>query len=357
VTDNLTGLIWLENANCAGGIMNWDSALTFANTLADGSSSHGGGDCGLSDLSAAGDWRLPNFFEAATLLHHGYTNPGLPNTIGLGQWIEGDPFTGVQTAYWASTYNPQNYQFAVRLVLHAPHMSSAPKTNEYAAWPMRGPDGGSSPAQVALKLAGGGIEFPDGSVQISAGGPPRVLVPKTGQVSCYNSSGSVISCTGTGQDGEYQNGAAWPNPRFTKRGDGTVKDNLTGLVWLEDANCSSGTKTWEAAITWANALSDGDCLLSDGSVPGEWRLPTTAEFSSLAYMETQNPAISNTDGTGHWANNDPFVNIVTGNFGYWTSTSWESSPASIHIGFPRSHTSYSDVKTQSLYAWPVREDR
>ncbi len=29
----------------------------------------------------------------------------------------------------------------------------------------------------------------------------------------------------------------WPDPSFTDRGDGTVKDNLTGLIWLKDANC------------------------------------------------------------------------------------------------------------------------
>ena len=53
-------------------------------------------------------------------------------------------------------------------------------------------------------------------------------VPKTGQISCYDEDGFYISCESTWQDGEYQAGASWPNPRFIDNGDGTVIDNLTG---------------------------------------------------------------------------------------------------------------------------------
>ncbi len=65
---------------------------------------------------------------------------------------------------------------------------------------------------------------------------------KTGQTKCYDASGTEISCSGTGQDGAYQNGATWPNPRFTYNENGTVKDNLTGLIWLKNANCTTLTK-------------------------------------------------------------------------------------------------------------------
>ena len=37
-----------------------------------------------------------------------------------------------------------------------------------------------------------------------------VQLPQTGQTTCYDASGTVISCTGTGQDGEFQAGVAWP---------------------------------------------------------------------------------------------------------------------------------------------------
>jgi len=87
ITDHLTGLIWLQNANCFGG-QNWAAALTAANGLANG-------QCGLSDGSAAGDWRLPNLRELQSLVDYGNFNPALP---------AGHPFTNFQTSfYWSST--------------------------------------------------------------------------------------------------------------------------------------------------------------------------------------------------------------------------------------------------------------
>src|SRR3990172_2385071 len=79
---------------------------------------------------------------------------------------------------------------------------------------------------------------------------------ETGQTTCYNSSGSVIACTGTGQDGDIRAGVAWPSPRFTA-GTGTeadcVTDNLTGLIWVK--NPPGITTTWQQAIDYANGLS------------------------------------------------------------------------------------------------------
>src|SRR5215470_92378 len=42
--------------------------------------------------------------------------------------------------------------------------------------------------------------------------------PATGQRTCYNSAGAVISCAGTGQDGDIQAGAPLS---YTDNGDGT----------------------------------------------------------------------------------------------------------------------------------------
>lgn len=52
-TDSVTGLIWLADPDCATlGSMNWVAANEAAASLRDG-------DCGLTDASASGDWRLP----------------------------------------------------------------------------------------------------------------------------------------------------------------------------------------------------------------------------------------------------------------------------------------------------------
>jgi hypothetical protein len=58
VTDMLTGLVWLKQANCMQG--DWASSLAAVNGLASG-------QCGLSDGSAAGQWRMPNRNEMQSL--------------------------------------------------------------------------------------------------------------------------------------------------------------------------------------------------------------------------------------------------------------------------------------------------
>ncbi len=73
---------------------------------------------------------------------------------------------------------------------------------------------------------------------------------KSGQALCYDSSGTAISCSGTGQDGEYQKGIPYPDPRFIDNGDGTVTDNLTDLIWLKNANCFG-----PGSVSWSEALS------------------------------------------------------------------------------------------------------
>lgn len=76
------------------------------------------------------------------------------------------------------------------------------------------------------------ISFAPLTTSLSQAG--TVDLPQTGQKTCYDTSGNVIPCTGTGQDGEIQAGVPWPSPRFTDNGNGTVTDKLTGLMWLKE---------------------------------------------------------------------------------------------------------------------------
>ena len=114
-------------------------------------------------------------------------------------------------------------------------------------------------------------------------------VPKTGQTTSY----------GTRDDGALQKGVAWPTPRFTDNGNGTVTDNLTGLIWTKNAN-AFGQRTWAEALSDANGLASGSAGLTDGSKAGDWRLPNVRELQSLVDYGRSNPALP----AGH-----PFTNV------------------------------------------------
>jgi len=64
-------------------------------------------------------------------------------------------------------------------------------------------------------------------------------VPRTGQTWTY----------APGDDADLLKGVEWPVPRFTDNGDGTVKDNLTGLILAVDIYVSGGCWFGRAAET------------------------------------------------------------------------------------------------------------
>ena len=101
VTDNLTKLIWMKNANIFAPPLgvNVESAMWLAANLEDDEAQ----SWGLKDKSKKGDWRLPNLRELQSLVDYATYAPPLP---------AGNPFTGVQQVYyWTSTTkagNPNN---------------------------------------------------------------------------------------------------------------------------------------------------------------------------------------------------------------------------------------------------------
>jgi hypothetical protein len=128
VTDSLTRLIWLQNANCFS-IQTWQNALNAANNLADDPASTTT-DCGLRDGSDAGDWRLPNVKELLSLLDYGNLNPALPT---------GHPFLNVQSPiYWSSTTAAAFPGFAWIVNLNGGRTIDDGKDNTVFVWPVRG---------------------------------------------------------------------------------------------------------------------------------------------------------------------------------------------------------------------------
>lgn len=117
------------------------------------------------------------------------------------------------------------------------------------------------------------------------GDSPRL--PETGQASCHDAAGGLVACTGTSHDGELRSGV----PRsFTDNGDGTITDNVNGLVW-EKLSDDGSIHDKDAAYTWADAFAVKVAALNLMAFAGhaDWRLPNLFELSSLLDLETENP--------------------------------------------------------------------
>jgi hypothetical protein len=138
-------------------------------------------------------------------------------------------------------------------------------------------------------------------------------VEKTGQMYCYSH----------GDDGDWEKGVAWPNPRFTDNGDGTVTDNLTGLVWLKNADCFPVAVEWASALSKCNTLKEGECGLWDSSIEGDWRLPNVKELLSLIDYGHFNFALPS---------DHPFTSVKWDSHGgYWSSTTCAVDRLSAYI--------------------------
>jgi hypothetical protein len=171
----------------------------------------------------------------------------------------------------------------------------------------------------------------------------RSRPPKTGDT--YTNSNV------TGEDGELKKGVDWPSPRFTDNTDGTVTDNLTGLIWLENANCPSASRTWSNALSDVTQLNtDGTMNANDcgdtsngGSHQTDWRLPNVRELQSLIDYGQSFMALPSTT---------PFSGVQA--YYYWSSTTFEDHPDYawlVSLDFGRVDDR---VKTDIYYVWPVR---
>lgn len=120
---------------------------------------------------------------------------------------------------------------------------------------------------------------------------------KTGQTKSYNSSGTEVTDASVKDDGFYQKGKV---PSYTRDATTqTVRDNVTGLVWQDDEEAKTVTRSWEIAKSY--------CETKSTPIGSGWRLPTRKELQGLVNYEQVDPAINNA-----------FVN--TGSYYYWSSS-------------------------------------
>ncbi|MBU1667439.1 VCBS repeat-containing protein [bacterium] len=147
-------------------------------------------------------------------------------------------------------------------------------------------------------------------------------VKKTGQTISYDESGNEVADGTQRDDGHYQKGTT---SSYTRDDDNeVVTDNLTGLMWQDDAAVASVQKQWLTDAnydTCRNNTSDPACFDTTGDtattycdelVMGgfeDWRLPTRKELQGLADYGRYSPAINST-----------FVNTMSDY--YWSSTTY-----------------------------------
>lgn len=248
VVDRLTGLVWCRNANLAEFPLSWQEALDFVAAM-NGEQRFG-----------RRDWRLPNRRELRSLLSLQNKLPALP---------ERHPFLDVFNGwYWTATTAAISPAHAWYLALDGGRMFYGGKDQSFMLWPVRG--------------AGSGV------------------IPRTGQCLCFDAAGKVISCSGSGQDGESRCGAPWPEPRFELSPAG-VLDRLTGLLWRRGANLTAQPVLWREALA---AVAE----LNPNAAGHTWRLPTINELEALVDCAAHSPALP----SGH-----PFADVQDI---YWSST-------------------------------------
>ena len=279
VTDNLTGLIWLQDAHCpdiqpAGG-STWPDALAAAGLHS--------GQCGLTGVSPAGTWRLPNVNELESLIDISQSGPPLP---------VGHPFTITPADldwYWTSTVTGVYPGNAEGVHMYLGTVRGDVRTHLKHVWPVSG---------GANKIA------------------------RTGQTTCWDLAGNpAADCSGinVGADGGLKIGAVWTIPRFVDNNDGTLTDKLTDLIWLKKADCFGNKETQGEAITAVRALASSTCSLIDVSVPVDWRLPERNEMRSMVNYGQPDGAL--------WLGAQGFINPHSG--WYWSSSSYPIFPGTI----------------------------
>lgn len=194
---------------------------------------------------------------------------------------------------------------------------------------------GAITSQVVIGQTFWGLRT-DGTWGLQTGEKFTAPVSASGQTTLYR----------IGDDGDLEKGVAWPSPRFTDNGNGTVTDNLTGLIWLKNTN-ADGAKTWNNAIDYCNALADGTAGLSDASSAGDWRLPHIRELFTLIDFSRGDPNVPLP--IGH-----PFDGVAS-HYNYWSSTTFiGATDQAWLISMPMAGGVTAGAKTTTYYVWAVR---
>lgn len=171
-------------------------------------------------------------------------------------------------------------------------------------------------------------------------------------------------------DPASQKDSGRPNPRFTNP-DGTapiagsvVVDQLTGLMWLRDANCiktnyasfDKDGKAGDGAVGWRNVLSFVAGINSEkypdcGGGKTDWRIPSRKELTglisdglskSMSWLNDPAQGFSNAQADDYWATDAyPYAALATAR----------------GIQMYDSGMNDDDMTYYYFYVWPVRSGK
>jgi hypothetical protein len=150
------------------------------------------------------------------------------------------------------------------------------------------------------------------------------LVPDTGQTTHY---ASIF-----GDDSDYPTNP----PSYTDNGNGTIMDNVTGLMWQKQDD--GILRAWDAAVAYCS----GSTL---GGFSG-WRLPTVFELVTIVDFGRYGPSINST----YFPSTSP-----SGSSGYWSSNDYATDTASAwSVVFYNGFANHGFKTSPSNYARCVR---
>jgi hypothetical protein len=109
-------------------------------------------------------------------------------------------------------------------------------------------------------------------------------------------------------------------PRFVDNGDGTISDELTGLMWEKKEEGENCLHCWVERYSWGYAMSEWLSQLN-GSLAAtglggfnDWRVPSVEELESILDCTLRRPCLHPTFGP-------------SGTSCFWTNASFEDYDA------------------------------
>jgi hypothetical protein len=266
VTDMITGLMWQQSPdNNCDGIIDYDDKVSYQAAVD-----------GVANYRLAGytDWRLPTIKELYSLIEFSGNDPNVEATSSSGLI----PF--IDTIYFKFGYGDVD---AGDRIIDGNFVSSTLCVNKTC--------GGDADAMF-------GVNFADGRIK---GYPIIFPGKKTINIFYFRFVRGNLN---------------YGINNFSENGNGTISDNATGLMWMQNDNAE--------AISWENALSYAEN--SEYAAYTDWRLPNAKELHSIVdytrspdYTNSPaiNPLFSCTKITNENSDDDyPF---------YWTSTTHASN--------------------------------